>query len=226
MAKGDHSDLYMTFVDSTGARIPGESRGNLTSSDTTSKTLLSGFDPGFVFEIESFSFSAQADDTDPNEMRGAIEKENTQPGKPVKGAPPTPRMTPAQMAQEVKSRLDKQTGPPVREITFTRSVDTPSGYFMGNIVAGKGYKKATLIKRKSAGSRTSDGGMAAGDVHLRIDFDMVLMTKVDWSDDNEEVKETCTFICRKISIQYRPQLPNGKLGAVVSGGWEWKPPSQ
>jgi hypothetical protein len=63
-------------------------------------------------------------------------------------------------------------------------------------------------------------------VHLRIDFDTVLVTKVDWSDDNEEVKEDCTFICRKIFIQYRPQLPNGKLGAVVSGTWEWKPPSQ
>src|ERR1700722_18603481 len=152
MAKGDHTDLYMTFVDSGGNRVPGESRADLTSSDQISKTLLDGFTLGFVFEIERFTLAAQADDPDANEIRSSIEKENRQPGKPVKGAPPTPTMTPAQMAHEVKSRLDKQNGPPVREVNFTRTVDTSSGFFMGNIVAGKGYKKATLIKRKSAGS--------------------------------------------------------------------------
>jgi type VI protein secretion system component Hcp len=226
MAKGDHSDLFMTFLDFGGTPIKGESRANLTSNDQISKALLKGFESPNVFEIETFSFSASADDTDPSEIRSAIEKENSQPGKQTKGAPPTPRMTPAQMAQEVKDRLNRQSGPPVREITFTRSVDSTSSYFMKNIVVGKGFQRASLIKRKSAGSHTDSGGLAAGDVHLRIDFDTVLVTKVDWSDDNEEVKESCTFICRKISIQYRPQLPNGKLGAVVPGSWEWKPQSQ
>jgi type VI protein secretion system component Hcp len=226
MAKGDHTDLYMTFMDSGGTRIRGESRADLTSNDSISQKLLDGFTPDYTFEIERFSFSAQADDTDATEIRSAIEKENRQPGKPVKGAPPTPTMTPAQIAQEVKSRLDRQNGPPVREINFSRTIDTASKDFLGHIAVGKGFKRATLIKRKSAGSRAADGSMAAGDVHLRIDFDTVLVTKVDWSDDNEEVKEDCTFICRKISIQYRPQVPNGKLGAVVPGSWEWKPQSQ
>jgi len=42
----------------------------------------------------------------------------------------------------------------VREITFKRSVDASSAAFMSNLVAGRGYESASLIKRKSTGGKT------------------------------------------------------------------------
>jgi len=226
MAKGDHTDLYMIFVDSAGKPVSGESRADLTSTDPTSKALRKGFDHNCVFEIERFTLSAEAPEPDEDEIRSSIMKQNQQTGKQAKGAPPPVVLLQPQVDQEVQNRLKTAKGPPVREINFTRTADSSSGAFMKTIAAGKGYQSATLIKRKSADIHTAAGKAAAGDVYLRIDFYTVLVTKVDWSDDNEEVKEDCSFICKKIFIQYRPQLPNGKLGAVVSGTWEWKQPSK
>jgi hypothetical protein len=227
MAKGDHSDLFMIFVDSSGVPVPGESTAELTSSDLVSQGLLKGFTPGCVFEIDRFTLSAEADDQDETEIRQSIAKENARPAAAVKGAAkPRPVMTPAEISKEVADRLKKQSGPPVKEISFSRSVDSSSGPLLRNIAVGKGYQSAALIKRKATGGMTADEAEVAGDVYLRIDFDYVLVTEVEWEDDDEEVKEDCKFICRKISIQYRPQLPNGRLGAIIPGGWEWTPPDQ
>ena len=78
---------------------------------------------------------------------------------------------------------------------------------------------------RSLEGKTEKQKLVAADVYLRIDFDLVLVTKVDWSDDDAEVGEDTSFICRKITIKYRPQLPDGTLGAIKSGGWEWQPAS-
>ena len=32
-----------------------------------------------------------------------------------------------------------------------------------------------------------------------------------------EVEETCEFVCRSVTISYRPQLPDGSLGGIVPG---------
>jgi len=50
------------------------------------------------------------------------------------------------------------------------------------------------------------------------------VTDVEWDDDDTEVSESITFICRTIDIQYRPQLPSGKLGAIKNGKWAWQKP--
>jgi hypothetical protein len=59
-------------------------------------------------------------------------------------------------------------------------------------------------------------------VYLRIDFYDVLIVEVEWSDD-DEVTENCKFICRKVLVQYLPQLPSGSLGGVVRGFWKANP---
>jgi len=232
MAKGDHTDLFMIFKDDKGKLILGESTTDLTSSDQISRDLLKDFTAGNIFEIESFSLSAQNDKKEESEIRKDIARENAHPAKPPSGAKPTPGakptrttpMTPQEVNDEVKKRKAQQSGPPVRDVTFKRSVDTSSGAFLTNLVAGKGYQSASLVKRKATGGKTAANKALAGDVYLRIDFEMVLVTSVDWDDDDEEVSESTTFICRKINIQYRPQLPNGELGAIKPGKWEWQVP--
>ena len=87
---------------------------------------------------------------------------------------------------------------------------------MQNCIDCISYDSATLIKRKAAGgsprARCSCAWISIG----------VLVINVDWSND-DEVEETCHFICRSVTISYRPQLPDGSLGAIVSGFWSMVP---
>jgi type VI protein secretion system component Hcp len=226
MAKsGDHSDLFMVFLDDRGKPLHGLSSTDMNSSDQISKQLLDGFTPGKVFEIDSFSMSAQSDDKSPAEIRSDIVKQNAKAAKtpPAKGQKPTPVMAPGDLTNEVNKQVAAQKGPPVKEITFKRSVDTSSQDFLTNVSIGKGYQRATKTTPKATGGKNDQQKEIAADVYLRIDFDLVLVTKVDWSDDDEEVTEDISFICRKITITYRPQLPDGTLGATLQGLWEWDP---
>jgi type VI protein secretion system component Hcp len=225
MAKGDHSDLFMIIRGADGNLIDGESQAELTSDDPISQTLLDGLDPKKVFELDSFTLSAEADDQSESEIRAELTKQNQHSGPVKPGTKSTPPMSQRQIEQAVADRLKAQKGPPVRAISFSRAVDRSSAFFLSNIAIGKGYKSASLIKRKATGGMTPEQTAVVGDVYLRIDFDYVLITEVSWQDDDDEVKEDCKFICRKISIQYRPQLPDGTLGAIIPGGWEWTPSS-
>ena len=72
------------------------------------------------------------------------------------------------------------------------------------------------MKRKAA------GGASAGEVYLRLDFVGVLITQVGWSND-DPVKETCQFIARAITVNYRPQLSDGTLGDTRHGFWSMLP---
>jgi type VI protein secretion system component Hcp len=229
MAKGDHSDLFMIFKDASNAPIPGQSMSVLSSSDPVSQILLDGFKPGYMFEIDKFTLSAECDDESPEDIKKQIVRDQTKSKSALKGAKSTRQLTDTEINRQVADRVNKQKGPPVKEISFTRSVDASSASFLQNIAIGKGYRSASLIKRKATGGQAAakdDKEALAGDVYLRIDFDYVLITEVEWDDDDDEVTEDCKFICRKISIQYRPQLPDGTLGAVIPGVWEWKPPTQ
>jgi type VI protein secretion system component Hcp len=226
MAKGDHTDLFMIFKDDRGRPIEGQSTSELTSSDQISKGLLKGFTAKHIFEIDSFSLSANSDEKDEAEIRKDIEKQNAKPAKPAPGAKPTATtpMSVKEINDEVKKRLAQQKGPPVREVTFKRSVDSSSGPFLSNLIIGQGYESASLVKRKATGGKTAAQADMAGDVYLRIDFGLVLVTDIEWDNDDEEVTENITFICRTINIQYRPQLPNGTLGAIKNGTWTWQTP--
>jgi type VI protein secretion system component Hcp len=236
MAKGDHSDLYMKFVNPHGHPILGESRAKLTSRDEVTRKLLDGFRENHFIEIDSFSMSAQVDDATPAEMRREIMKEShraiadyekrSREGKLTPGEKRPQEKKDFEVERDIKARVEKQkSASPVKQINFTREFDLTSKEFGGNVVKGQGYQSATLIKRKSSNARGDTGQATTGDVYLRIDFTDVLVTSVEWSDEDGEVKESCSFICKKVEIQYRPQLPSGKLGHVVPGKWEYKPPN-
>ena len=53
----------------------------------------------------------------------------------------------------------------------------------------------------------------------------MLLINIDWSED-DEVKEDVEFIARSVTINYRPQLPDGSLGASIQAFWSMVPNDQ
>jgi type VI protein secretion system component Hcp len=208
MAADAASDLMMKFVHNTKP-IAGESTAKLISSEGSSNPLLTGFKPGFMFEVDRFTFRAGIVDDEPGTT--GPQGNTTAPGnnknaKPTKGRPAIGGFQSFRAGKAHKYPGD------VQPISFTRSIDASSPILIQNCINKISYDSATLIKRKAA------GGPAAGEVFLRMDFLGVLVINVDWSND-DEVEETCQFICRSVTISYRPQLPSGLLGATVPGFW-------
>ena len=210
MPQGDSSDLIMKIERSKGVWIPAESTTRLDSLEGSSNPLLAGFKKNYMFEIDRFSFRAG---TSGDESGGQNAAKN-QP-KPLKGAKTPPTLAAVAAKGEYQAwRAGKSLQYPVdlQPSSFTRPIDSASTIMMQDCIDCFSYERASLIKRKAA------GGAAAGEVFLRIDFIGVLVINIDWSDD-DEVSETCHFISRSITISYRPQLPDGTLGAVVPGFW-------
>jgi type VI protein secretion system component Hcp len=204
MAQGDASDLVMKFV-AAGNAIPGECQTQLIASDGWGKQLIAGFEPKFMFEVDRFTFATGiADDTAGDAT--TPDKTAAQPGdKNAKAAKASPWT--AKPGGFHAWRAGKAYKYPVemQPVSFTRSIDRSSTTLIQSCINCEPFDSAALIKRKAA------GGVAAGEVFLRLDFLGVLVVGVDWSDD-AQVQETCHFICRAVTISYRPQLPDGSLG--------------
>jgi len=104
-------------------------------------------------------------------------------------------------------------GVQIRDITITRQIDRASMVLMQACIDAQDFAGASIVKRRAVG-----GGSESGHAYLRIDFDGVLIIKVDWSDEHV-VKETITFITRGVTVQYRPQKPDGSLDTVAQAAW-------
>jgi type VI protein secretion system component Hcp len=217
MAQGDASDLMMKFI-LQGKPIAAEGRSDVSLGNTSSNSLLTGFEPGCVFEIDRFTFRAgiRDDDAGTQKAQGTTGAPAPQQiGNTQKPGGPTSRV-PRGGYQGWRNGHKRKYPADLQPVSFTRSIDASSSVLMQNCIDCVSYDRATLIKRKAAGSK------AAGEVFLRLDFIGVLVIGVDWSND-DEVEETCQFICRSVTISYRPQLPDGSLGAVVPGFWSMVP---
>jgi type VI secretion system secreted protein Hcp len=101
-------------------------------------------------------------------------------------------------------------GEPVR---VSRQIDAASPTLMQYCFNSSTLDSATIVKRRAG------GGGVSGLAYLRLDFTGVLITGVSWSDAHV-VKETITFIYRKVEIQYRPQSASGTLGTPIPASWE------
>lgn len=235
MADDNPSDLFMMFVpNKSGDPIPAEGRTSFLATGNGANPLMKGFKQGCVFEVESFSFKAgTADDSKGDTDNGDDAKAKKRAMDALDLA-----VSPAQRAALAK--LQKPAKKPgssstkggyqawrsgnknykypvdLRPVQFTRKIDSASSILLQSCIDCTSFDSVSLVKRKAA------GGKAAGEAFLRMDFIGVLVTSMDWEND-EEVKETCEFICRSVTISYRPQLPSGKLGAVVSGFWSMVP---
>ena len=99
---------------------------------------------------------------------------------------------------------------------FTRIFDTASTLLFKALVGCETLDSISIIKRKAAG--TINSGLA----YLRLDFTKVLMTDLEWKDAEHIIEETGTFIYREITVRYRPQKPDGTLGAIIPMNWKMK----
>lgn len=230
MASDDNSDLYMKFM-LDGSPIPGETRSEV---EFEKSDMTKDFKVGSIFEITSFTLStgigtADAEDKKRKKEQAAVaaslksQHDATIAAMVASKHPgPYPKFKPPQTDRELdysKFRQgDKTAKYPIDmdPIEFTRSLDRASSLLLQNCIKRVNYDSATLIKRRPTGNKS------AGEVFLRIDFTKVLMTNIEWSDD-EPVKETCKFVCRAVTIHYKPQLPDGTLGAAVPGFWTMSP---
>ena len=224
MAEAQSGDILMKFV-LDGRPIAGESASELEIPGKRRSRLLSGFKKLHMFEIDSFTFSVGIEDDSGGDTPAA-----KGPHAGAKGAHPAAHgaahgakgaTTPAKgplggFAAWRSGRAHKKYPVSVQPISFSRPIDRASSALLQNCIKCTTYDSATLVKRKPAGSQ------AAGEVYLRMDFTGVLITDIDWSND-DPVKETCKFISRAITVHYRPQLPDGTLGIIRPGFWSMLP---
>jgi type VI protein secretion system component Hcp len=127
-------------------------------------------------------------------------------------------MPPSSIGQFQAWRAGGSAGYPisVQPITFTRGIDRTSTVFLHHCIKSESFDSASLVKRKAS------GGNISGEPYLRLDFSSVLITNVSWSND-EPVQETVQFISRAITVRYRPQLPDGTLGAIIQKFYPMNP---
>jgi type VI protein secretion system component Hcp len=209
--KGDSTDLIMKFVrHRTGKAIPAECKTEFDFKGDPYNNLLEGFKKETMFEVDRFTFAAGIEDSSVTEAakKNKSRDKEQKPG-PAKGG----RSTTGEFQAWRSGTLGHKKYPvDIQPISFTRPIDQASSTLFQACIDREVFESASLIKRRAA------GGTTTGKVYLRIDFYDVLIIDIEWSDD-EQVTETCKFICRRVEVQYRPQLPDGSLGAAVPGSW-------
>jgi type VI protein secretion system component Hcp len=246
MAKGDSTDLLMKFVKDSNP-IAGESTTELVSSEGSANPLLKGFNKGFYSEIDRFTMKAGIRDDDANAQQspeGArrtaaldlaqarpITRTTSGPGGTTTTTVIQPQRQTASLASTVRrgsyqSWRSGKARPPypvdLQPVSFTRVIDKTSAVLIQSCIDCISFDSISLIKRKSSGMEGPSGETASGEVFLRLDFVGALVIKVDW-DNDDKVSETIDFICRSVSIHYRPQLPDGSLGRIRPGFWSMVP---
>ncbi len=210
MAKGDGSDIFMMFHGPDG-KLDGESQSVLQIPGRPTNALYKGFEPGKIFEITKFNLGLGTDQGgDPTtQMLKGIAKANPDMKIPKFQPEPKPAADPT-----AANRQD--TAVSVQPVSFTRQMDNGSSQFLSNVIKRSYFKHVALVKRKAA------GGLASGEPYLRMDFKGVILIEVSWSND-DPIEETYSFHARGITIRYCPQLPDGSLGAAISGFWSMAP---
>lgn len=239
MAKGDSVDLMIKFVKSGTKALEGECTTVLVKPGGESNNLIKGFDPGYFSEIDRFTMRAGIRDEDADEGKSGTQttqqrSQATTTTTTTNGPHGTTTTTTTSNAQHQtatarqtstrgsyqswRNGTNKGRGFPVdlAPVSFTRVIDKTSKDLIQSCIDSESFEKITLIKRKSSGIQNISGEVGSGDVFLRVDFIGCLIIKVDW-DNDDKVTETVDFICRTVSIRYRPQLPDGSLGATKTG---------
>jgi type VI protein secretion system component Hcp len=213
MANKGESDIFMMFT-YDGGTLQGESTTVLQIPGKSPSPLLKGFQPGKMFEITRFELGVGVEQpaVDNFELSAFLKGlSKAVPGyKPEK--PPPPKYQP----KDPQAPNPQDSPVSVQPISFSRPMDRGSYLLLHHTIQKTYFTSAALVKRKSAGSA------AAGEPYLRLDFTGVLLIEASWSND-EPIQENYTFHARAITMRYCPQLPDGSLGAAISGFWSMVP---
>ena len=186
MPQQDQSSDVLMMMILNGKPVPASCQ-TIFASDSVDQddSLIDDFVPGCFFEIQ---------DVD-------IELTSPSPEKQVAGAAGHTAAAPGAAGGGAAAG-----GVQLNEISITRQIDIASMVLMKCCIGTQGFDSASIVKRRAAG-----GSMEAGQAYLRFDFDGVLITKIDWTDQHV-VQEKITFITRGLEVMYRPQMADGTLG--------------
>lgn len=216
MPEQSKADMVMKFVRSGGGRVNAECALGKDPADPFMKDFSPASYTSYsnFFEVTKFDFGVEVKDDDT--AVGTLSK--TTPA----GAAPTTKAAASAKAKGGFVSWRSATEDQLKKIdypvefdtfSFTRLIDSASPVFFQACCATNSFDSATLVKRVSIGADKPATGF------LRLDFKEVLITGIDW-DDGEVLNETCKFICKAFSLQYRRQNPDGTLQAAVSASWD------
>lgn len=215
-------DVLMRIVGPQGP-MAAESFTAFTGSGQTD-TLREGFEPGKFCELREFSFSAG--------IEGSLSKAKQEKDKKIaKAAKKNESSDDFLNLYAKRERLHKSQAEKVSKrqsaefvdmqpVDFTRIMDTASTLLFKAMVECETLPEVSIVKRKAVGSTNSGG------CYLRLDFEKVLVTKLEWKDNEQIIIETGSFIYRKVTIRYRPQKFDGGLGNVIQSTWTMPSPDQ
>ena len=101
----------------------------------------------------------------------------------------------------------------LKELLIEKSVDTMSRSLFALNATGGHLAKMQLYLRRA--------GVAGGKPYLVYAFNMVFLSKIDWSagSDDEQPIERLTFAYGALGIGYYPQKPDGTFGTAVKTSW-------
>jgi type VI secretion system secreted protein Hcp len=210
-------DSLMKLVDSSGA-LTAESQSRFNMNDE----FMQGFALGKFFDVMNFDFGVKLSDTGDDEGGSSggssggksRDKEKDKDGRSSKRR----GSSFARWLGSTGSLKNAAYPVEVDEFEVKRMFDIASPTLFQICANSSTLKSATLVQRKSGSSQST---MGIAPCHLRIDFYDVLLTAVSWDVEDQGIEEKLKFVCRKISVQYKPQKPDGTLGAAVHGEWQF-----
>lgn len=215
-------DVLMRVVGASGP-LAAESFTVFATSIGTD-TLRDGFVAGQFCELREFSFSAGLEGSLSKSKQEQIKKEakaakkNEEPVGVLSLAEKRDRLHASQQQRSAKRHAVEFVD--MQPVDFTRVMDSASTLLFKAMVECETLPELSIVKRKAAGSKS------AGECYLRLDFQKVLVTKLEWKDSEHIMLETGSFIYRKVTIRYRPQKYDGGLGTVIQSSWTMPNPEQ
>jgi len=100
------------------------------------------------------------------------------------------------------------------DLSFTHRIDKASPLLLKACATGQHLKEATITRRKAGKGQQE---------FLVIKMNDVLVTSVADSDDSDGGQmESVTLAFAKVDLEYRPQQPNGSLGAGLHFKYDLK----
>ncbi|HVY16440.1 MAG TPA: type VI secretion system tube protein Hcp [Rhodopila sp.] len=222
----DSGDLLLKLVQKGGVPVAGTSQTVLTKPGSTPDMLSKDFQRPMYMEIDNFNMRMGTSGTE----RGAQSQQQAQQ-QTQQHVHDTHYVTQQMTEEERRASLGavsrrggyqswrsgnlKPGRYPLdlQPITFDKPADISSKVIVQSCIDREMFDQAVIIKRKPTGS------VLAGEVYLRLEFDHVMVIKVDWSDEDDYIKETVSFIARAVTLSYRPQTSAGGLGPVISKSW-------
>lgn len=216
----DGRDMLLRIVGPDGP-FPGEGRASISPNDP----MVSGFQRNFYSDVQDFEFSVGLEDTADKKGKKGKNKPLTAtvttaiPGqKGQRGSSTEQSILVKQPKEEAPARFNefRQGGAigdgkvypaDLQPFTFTKLLDVASLSIFDACSKSKTLESVTLVKRKAVGQATLLG-------YLRFFFTDVLITDLDW-DEDKVIKEKVKFICRKVRVQYFPEMNGGVLDKTL-----------